>query len=105
MRIPELARHVPAAQITAAMKKYRVPGETADLFVLMLLAFDRGIDGRGEDRKALSVGYSILMDLYQAASEQALEDGCPTDFAEFRRGKELRLDVPLEEVIPAELLP
>jgi hypothetical protein len=45
------------------------------------------------------------MDLYQAASEQAVEDGCPTDFAEFRRGKELRLDVPLEEIIPAELLP
>ncbi|KAJ7867186.1 hypothetical protein B0H14DRAFT_3441881 [Mycena olivaceomarginata] len=104
MRIPELAHHVPAAQITAAMKKYRVPRETADLFVLMLLAFDRGIDGRGEDRKALGVGYSILMDLYEAASEQALEDGCPTDFTEFRRGKDLRLDVPLEEVIPAELL-
>jgi hypothetical protein len=49
MRIPELARHVPAAQITAAAKKYRVPGECADLFVLTLLAFDRGIDGRGED--------------------------------------------------------
>ncbi|KAJ7301428.1 hypothetical protein DFH08DRAFT_978747 [Mycena albidolilacea] len=103
--IPELACHVPAAQITAAMKKYRVPGETADLFVLMLLAFDRGIDGHGEDRKALSVGYSILMDLYEAVSEQALEDGCPTNFAEFRQGKDLCLDVLLEEVIPAELLP
>jgi hypothetical protein len=101
MRIPELARHVPAAQITAAAKKYRVPGECADLFVLTLLAFDRSIDGRGVDRKALSVGYSILMDLYQAASEQAVEDGCPTDFAEFRRGKELRLDVPLEDRTPS----
>jgi hypothetical protein len=105
MRIPELARHIPAAQITAAAKKYRVPGECADLFVLTLLAFDRAINRQGVDRKALGVGYSILMDLYQAASEQALEDGCPTDFAEFRRGKELRLDVPLEEIIPAELLP
>jgi hypothetical protein len=45
------------------------------------------------------------MDLYQAASEQALEDRCPTDFAKFCRGKELRLNVPLEEIIPAELLP
>jgi hypothetical protein len=105
MRIPELACHVPAAQITAAANKYRVPGECADLFVLTLLAFDHGIDGQGVDRKALSVGDSILMDLYQAASEQALEDRCPTDFPEFRRGKELRLDVPLEEIILAELLP
>jgi hypothetical protein len=105
MRIPELARHVPVAQITAAMKKYRVPGECANLFMFMLLAFDRAIDGRGTDRQALSVGYSILMDLYQAATEQALEDRCPTDFPEFRRGKELCLDVLLEEIIPAELLP
>ncbi|KAJ7319142.1 hypothetical protein DFH08DRAFT_819562 [Mycena albidolilacea] len=105
MRIPELARHVPAAQITAAAMKYCVPGVCTDLFMLTLLAFDRAIDGRGVDRKALSVGYSILMDLYQAASEHALEDGCPTNFAEFCRGKELCLDVPLEKIIPAELLP
>jgi hypothetical protein len=45
------------------------------------------------------------MDLYQVATEQALEDGCPTDFAEFCWGKELHLDVPLEEIIPAELPP
>jgi hypothetical protein len=71
----------------------------------MLLAFDRGIYGHSVDRQALSIRYSILMDLYQVATEQALEDGCPTDYPEFCRGKELRLDVPLEEIIPAELLP
>jgi hypothetical protein len=105
MQIPELARYVPIAQITAATKKYQMPGECTDLFVLTLLTFDRAINGRRVDRKALSIGYSILIDFYQAASEQVLEDGCPTDFTEFRRGKELRLDVLLEEVIPPELLP
>jgi hypothetical protein len=87
------------------MKKYRVPGECANLFVLMLLAFNCAINRRGVDRNTLSIGYSILMDLYQAATEQALEDRCPTDFAEFRPGKELCLDVPLEEIIPTKLLP
>jgi hypothetical protein len=50
MRIPELAHHVPAAQITATTTKYRVPGECADLFVLTMLAFDRAIDRRREDQ-------------------------------------------------------
>jgi hypothetical protein len=105
MRIPELTHHVPAVQITATMKKYRVPGECANLFVLTLLTFNHAINRCGVDRNALSVGYSILMDLYQAATEQALEDRCPTDFTEFYRGKELCFDVPLEEIIPTKLLP
>lgn len=104
-RRPEFARYVEPAKITAAMKKYRVSGECADLFFLTLLAFERGVHVRGVDRDAFSVGFSILVDFYQAAREQALEDDRPTDFPEYRRGEELRLDVPLEEVIPSELLP
>jgi hypothetical protein len=38
--IPELAWHVPAVQITGAMKKYWVPAECGNLFLFTLLAFE-----------------------------------------------------------------
>ncbi|KAF7334079.1 hypothetical protein MVEN_02313500 [Mycena venus] len=105
LRRPEFARYVAPAVITAATRKYRVTGECADLFVFMLMALASGVHCRGADSSAFSIGSSILMDFYQAARDQALEDGGPTDFPGFRRGDDLRLDVPLEEVIPPEFLP
>jgi hypothetical protein len=51
----------------------------------------------GVNQNALSIGFSILMDLYQAAAEQVLEDESPTDFL-----KEFCLDIPPEEIIPVK---
>jgi hypothetical protein len=59
----------------------------------------------GGYQDAFRIGFSILMDFSNAAIEQALEVSHSTDFPEFHRGKELCLDISLEEVIPTKFLP